>query len=696
MYTVLLDSIFKGALPEAVFRTLLHSLWLGVLLAALAGLVILFTRKSGPHIRYQLFTFLLVVFFIGELFLFYKTIDGYTQASEYTDLKIQSATILNVVASDEKSEALNLYSSIKTFITDHSSWFVVLWLMVICFRSLQLLLGFREMGRLKNQQLTDVGAFWNGKMERLIVAIGMSRPVLMYKSAAAAAPMVIGFFKPVILFPAAVFNALSTNEIEAIILHELAHIRRNDFAVNMGQRFLEIIFFFNPAVLWVSELIRREREYCCDDLAVTAINSKEQYVHALVAFQEFQLQSQLKFATAFPGSKNQILQRVNRIISNNNKSLNTMEKFILASAIVITAAATVAFSQHRKPGKTADTAINSIELNAKKHEKSASGETSIKEVPISLEKSSRDTTPENISVKHSMISEYSVDYKGKKYEIVKKEGKVLSLKVNGKEIPADEISRYKPETDSINAMIERSSLKLEKDMLNLSEDKARKLFEEQAIMSEKLALQHSLESNLFEKQLQLNNHLNELQPKLLEDFNEANALAKVNLELALNQKQQELTMLQLKEKLQPGMLQLKGKNDLVFNEQQLELLQKELKNNLQLHQDFALDQQELLLKNYEVEKLLNKQAQEDFFKSQKYNLQLQESLVKSQEDLTDIVDLLYEKGVIKDRQNFKMKLTNNELLINGKKQPAELHKQILNKYQKKPEDKVNFEYNITH
>jgi bla regulator protein BlaR1 len=80
--------------------------------------------------------------------------------------------------------------------------------------------------------------------------------------------MVIGNLKPVILMPIGLLTALTTEEVEAILMHELAHIKRRDYLVNLLQSLMEIVFFFNPAVLWISQLIKAERENCCDDLAL--------------------------------------------------------------------------------------------------------------------------------------------------------------------------------------------------------------------------------------------------------------------------------------------------------------------------------------------------------------------------------------------------------------------------------------------
>jgi hypothetical protein len=151
------------------------------------------------------------------------------------------------------------------------------------------------------------------------------------------------------LVPIGLLAALSTAEVEAILVHELAHIRRRDYLVNMLQSLLEIIFFFNPAVLWISKMIKTERENCCDDLALAQDHNKANYIRALVSCEEYK-SSVPAYAMAFPGGKNTLLHRVKRMANNRNHSLNLFEKTVLALCLVGAGLFMTAFSSlHHKP-----------------------------------------------------------------------------------------------------------------------------------------------------------------------------------------------------------------------------------------------------------------------------------------------------------------------------------------------------------
>ena len=110
--------------------------------------------------------------------------------------------------------------------------------------------------------------FWQERLDRLARALRLSRPVALLESCLAEVPVVIGYVRPVILMPVGLLAGLPAGQVESILLHELAHIRRHDYLVNLLQTSVEGLLFYHPAVWWISGVIRAERENCCDDLVV--------------------------------------------------------------------------------------------------------------------------------------------------------------------------------------------------------------------------------------------------------------------------------------------------------------------------------------------------------------------------------------------------------------------------------------------
>ncbi len=144
----------------------------------------------------------------------------------------------------------------------------------------------------------------------------VSRPVRLLKSTLVQVPSVIGVLRPVILLPVGAFTGLSPDQIEAILAHELAHIKRYDYLVNIVQSVIEILFFYHPAVWWVSHRIRVERENCCDDIAASVCGDPETYVRTLVVLEEARCPAPVLSVAANGGS---LVLRVQRLVSEERK-----------------------------------------------------------------------------------------------------------------------------------------------------------------------------------------------------------------------------------------------------------------------------------------------------------------------------------------------------------------------------------------
>ncbi len=292
-------------------------------------------------------------------------------------------------------------------------------------------------------------------MQQLAASINVKAKVTLLRSALAKVPMVIGHFKPVILIPAGVFTALPQDEIEAILLHELAHIRRKDYLVNMLQHFCEILFFFNPAVLWLSSLIKDERENCCDDIALNQVKNKKQFIHALISFQEYNMAAN-NCAVGFPGREGHLLNRVKRIITNNNKTLTNMEKTILATALVLVSFVTLAIAQTKKapPVKKGQAVAQTDKKPANSNAQGDTNAVNNNDDNFAPVGEAQDTIPagNNYAQGHSS-SNYSTTIDGKTYKLVEEDGELKEFYVEGDKIPADKISQYQNVIEKMHRQI---------------------------------------------------------------------------------------------------------------------------------------------------------------------------------------------------------------------------------------------------
>lgn len=165
-------------------------------------------------------------------------------------------------------------------------WMVVAWLIGMSIVSLRLLTGWGVLRRMCYRDVLPINAALQGRVSALCQTMRVRRVVRVLESSRAVTPMVVGWVRPVILLPTASLTGLSSQQLEAVIAHELAHVLRHDYLVNLLQCVAETLLFYHPAVWWIGRVIRQERERCCDDLAVTVSGDRVDYARALLHIAE--------------------------------------------------------------------------------------------------------------------------------------------------------------------------------------------------------------------------------------------------------------------------------------------------------------------------------------------------------------------------------------------------------------------------
>jgi len=390
--------LLSNDIIRAIGWTLIHSLWQGLVLALIAGILILFTRKSRPALRYNIFT-LLFFMLVGcaVLTFFYELRQpaghGVIAAETPAQVVITPELTLENLAAQAANTAVpepDFTQRFVAYFNEHAPLLVMLWFIVFVARSLWLFGGLVYVQRIRHYKTSIPAAAFVDQLSALCSRIRLNSKVQLLESAMIKVPTALGMFKPIILMPLGMMAQLPPDQVEAVLLHELAHIRRRDFLVNVVQHFAETIFFFNPALLWLSARIREEREHCCDDIAIGVTQSRNGYIQALVSFQEYQLTPRTKYAMAFPGRKKQLLDRVKRILGSNNKTLNIAEKSFLLVCFSLTGMLGFVFSQPEKKQlpKTATEQLLKLE------EKSAVQEISPVNEPASEDPRADETSPE--------------------------------------------------------------------------------------------------------------------------------------------------------------------------------------------------------------------------------------------------------------------------------------------------------------
>ena len=217
-------------------------------------------------------------------------------------------------------------------------WAVGIWLCGASLLSLRLMAGWAMASRLRRRAVRAAPAEWYGKVESLRRQLGVLRSVGLRVSALVQSPVVVGAWRPMILVPVGMLTGMAASQVEALLVHELAHIRRHDYLVNLLQSVAEALLFYHPAVWWVSGHIRAERERCCDDAAVAISGDVMGYVNALADLADSR--SVRMAAAANAGS---LTDRIARLLGAPRPAAR--QRGTIAAAVLLAAAAFGLYAQ---------------------------------------------------------------------------------------------------------------------------------------------------------------------------------------------------------------------------------------------------------------------------------------------------------------------------------------------------------------
>jgi beta-lactamase regulating signal transducer with metallopeptidase domain len=298
-----------GPLAQAIGWALLHALWQGAVIAALLAVLLAALSRRSANLRYAVLCAalaLIVALGVATAIRCYPASPAISSAPQtvLVDRAAGSAVPLAPVRSD----------AIRVLVraaNDRLPAIVTLWLMGVALFSVRLILDWLRARRLVTRSVSPASDQRQAAARRLSLALGVGQVVQLLESVVVEVPSVIGIVRPAILLPATTLSGLTPAQIEMILAHELAHIRRQDFLANLLQAVVETLLFYHPAVWWISRRVRIERENCCDDLAIAVCGNRLQYARALTRLEELRAPALSLAASANGGS---LLERIRRIV----------------------------------------------------------------------------------------------------------------------------------------------------------------------------------------------------------------------------------------------------------------------------------------------------------------------------------------------------------------------------------------------
>lgn len=341
-----LNGLEISTLGNAIGWSLIHSFWQITVVAFLlyVGLRFIPQRKSRFRYAFLLLGLLSIVLWSGLTFVYL-----WDQAPAQV-LAIPLADIPQVeILAQEAPPAVAVAGFFERFrrlerqLDDYMPAVIISWLLGMLLCWVYLVSGFFHLHYLQRHKVTLPSLEWETRFDRLCQQMRVSRKVGLYISEIVDEPVTFQFFKPVILLPVSLFTGLTTTQIEVLILHELAHIRRRDFAVNLLQTLIEILFFYHPALWWISRKIREEREHCCDDAVLAVHNDPVLYSEALTQIQLHHFSPKKRLVMSANGNKSALSKRVFRLFGQYDQQPPLYRSILMVFLLLLLSLSSQAF-----------------------------------------------------------------------------------------------------------------------------------------------------------------------------------------------------------------------------------------------------------------------------------------------------------------------------------------------------------------
>src|SRR5262249_29881937 len=220
-----------------------------------------------------------------------------------------------------------------------TGWVVAIWLAGVVILSGRMAGGWLRAEIIKRRGCGPVAPELIQSFENLKQRLRVTGPVRLCASVKTKTPMVIGWMRPLVLLPATALTGLNELQLRSVLAHELAHIRRHDYLINLLQTAVETVLFYHPAVWWVGRQMRVDRENCCDDMAVEVCGDATEYARALAQLEELRLGPP---APAMAATGGELLARIRRLLGHEQtayrapRSLGAIAGAVLVLLIVAT------------------------------------------------------------------------------------------------------------------------------------------------------------------------------------------------------------------------------------------------------------------------------------------------------------------------------------------------------------------------
>ncbi len=325
--------------------TLIHFVWQGAIIAAGLWFALLLTPRNNFKLRYRSAVFALILSVASPIatfsYLNQNPSMGYTKSAQAS--QVNSDITSSLFSSKKESyssppKQVSHSEPVNNFgYKDYLGYILLVWLLGCVFMTFKFILDLNRTFKLTREGVAKV----SNRVENIVSCLSckyqLKRRITILKSRKVNVPVVIGWLRPVVLLPIAITIGLETKHLELIIAHELAHIKRMDFAVNLFQSIVQICLFYNPVIYWINKVIRDEREYICDQLALGVLGNDESakinLAKALLGTEELREGNLSLVAVAASGGM--LKHRISHILDSQYKPATSIKSLFIGALVFL-------------------------------------------------------------------------------------------------------------------------------------------------------------------------------------------------------------------------------------------------------------------------------------------------------------------------------------------------------------------------
>jgi beta-lactamase regulating signal transducer with metallopeptidase domain len=336
---------------EILGLTVLHTLWIGILIGFLVFAAFHLPHAARPRIRHSIAVVGMLAFFVASVSTFAWL---FMAAQEAPAFDAEALALSPKFSADTTRQAVEVHPGSTPNDLGFMPFLAWGWISGVAFMSLRLIRQWFIVRRFRVIGVAEPTAGWVETFDALKAKFAVGDRVRMLVSHIVDSPMVVGWVCPVVLVPASAFTSLTPEQLRMILIHELVHIVRHDHLLNMIQGVVEVLLFFHPVTWWLSRKIRVERENCCDDAALSVSGSPRLFAEALLILETLRVKElpQNHLLTATGGL---LMDRISRLFNSNHRhSLNPSWRAISAGTVMVIAGMSLAGLAIDRPAQGQD------------------------------------------------------------------------------------------------------------------------------------------------------------------------------------------------------------------------------------------------------------------------------------------------------------------------------------------------------